>query len=168
MSDMSTATATAPVKTSKVAGRRELHFTSLDDILADAQRLAAGPVRQLGNWSLGQATTHLARTMKMSLDGVQFRAPWYIRMVAPLIKKKMLRDTMRPGFKLPSPAADELIPAGEVSIVQGLTELRTAIDRLHREPQRAPSPVFGAMTREEWDQLHQRHAELHFSFFVPQ
>ncbi len=72
---MSTAIATAPVNTSKVSGRRELHFTSLDEILADAQRLAAGQYRQLGNWSLGQATTHLARTMKMSLDGAKFRAP---------------------------------------------------------------------------------------------
>ena len=27
-----------------------------------------------------------------------------------------------------------------------------------------PSPVFGPMTHEEWEQLHCRHAELHFSF----
>jgi hypothetical protein len=49
-----------------------------------------------------------------------------------------------------------------------LNELRAAIDRLNREPKRAPSPVFGKMTREEWDQLHLRHAELHLSFFVPE
>ncbi len=80
----------------------------------------------------------------------------------------MLRDSMKPGFKLPSPAADELIPTGEISTQQGLMELRSAVGRLNSEPQRAPSPVFGKMTREEWDDLHKRHAELHLSFFVPQ
>ncbi len=42
------------------------------------------------------------------------------------------------------------------------------IDRLNREPQRYPSPVFGKMTKEEWDQLHLRHAEMHLSFYVPE
>ncbi len=43
-----------PVKTTKVAGRRELNFTSLDEVLADADRLSSGRVKVLGNWSPGQ------------------------------------------------------------------------------------------------------------------
>ena len=46
---------TATVDTSKVQGRRELHFTTTDDISAEVERLAAaGPVRAIGNWSPGQ------------------------------------------------------------------------------------------------------------------
>ena len=43
------------VDTAKVEGRRTLHFHSLDDILADVERLNQGKVRPIGNWSPGQA-----------------------------------------------------------------------------------------------------------------
>jgi hypothetical protein len=164
---MSTLTAAEPIKTNKVEGRRELHFANINEILADAQQLASGQVRQLGNWSLGQATWHMAKTMKLSLDGTHFRAPLLLRLFAPLFKKRLLRGPMRPGFKLPRNAAAEFIPAGFISTEQGLADLQANIERLNRETRRAPSPVFGQMTREEWDQLHLRHAELHLSFFVP-
>ena len=167
---MSTATSTptSTVNTAKVKGRRELHFTKLADIQADAERLASGPVRQLGNWSLGYALAHIAGTMKIALDGATFRVPFFIRWFAPLLKKGMLRNPMKPGFQLPKKAAEELMPIGQVTTQEGLDRLRTAIDRMNREPQRHPSPVFGQMTHEEWDQLHLRHAELHLSFFVPE
>jgi hypothetical protein len=160
--------ATAPINTKKVQGRRELHFAKLADIQADAERLASRPVRQLGNWPLGYSLAHLAGAMKMSLDEVDFKAPWFIRMLAPLFKKKFLRSPMKPGFQLPKNAAEVLMPRREVPTQEGLNELRTMIDRLNREPQRYPSPVFGKMTKEEWDQLHLRHAEMHLSFYVPE
>jgi hypothetical protein len=169
---MSTATssgsAAAVVNAKKVQGRRELHFAKLADIQAEAERLASRPVRQLGNWSLGYSLAHLAGAMKMSLEGVDFKAPWFIRMLAPLFKKRLLRGPMKPGFQLPKNAAEVLIPSREVPTQEGLNELRTMIDRLNREPQRYPSPVFGKMTKEEWDQLHLRHAEMHLSFYVPE
>ena len=42
------------VDTAKVEGRRTLHFTSLDEILAEVERLNQGKVRAIGNWSPGQ------------------------------------------------------------------------------------------------------------------
>jgi hypothetical protein len=35
---------------------------------------------------------------------------------------------------------------------------------LKTEPRRKPSPLFGELTIDEWNQLHCRHAELHLSF----
>ena len=78
--------------------------------------------------------------MKMSLDGADFRPPLMMRLFAPLIKKRLLRGPMTPGFKLPAAAAKELVPETAVSTEQGLNELRSAIDRLNREPNRAPQP----------------------------
>ena len=75
---------------------------------------------------------------------------------------------MRPGFKLPKAAADKYVPEPAVSAEQGLSELRASIQRLKTEPQRHPHPVLGRITRDEWDQLQLRHAELHLSFFVPE
>lgn len=157
-----------PINTSKVSGRRELHFNNLAEIQADAQRLVTGPTRQLGNWPLGTALSHLARTMKMSLDGADWKAPFLLRMFAPLMKKRLLRGKMKPGFKLPGYAAADLMPKAPVPTEQGMSELKTQIERLNREPNRAPSPFFGPMTREEWNDLHCRHSELHLSFFVPE
>ena len=57
------------VKTSKVSGRRRLHFGSLDEVLAEAERLAAGPYRKLGNWRLGEILMHLALAGNKSIDG---------------------------------------------------------------------------------------------------
>jgi hypothetical protein len=162
------ATSAARVDTTKVKGRRELHFSNLTEVQAEAERLAAGPVRQLGNWPLGYSLAHLAGAIKMSLDGADFKAPFYIRLFAPLIKKRLLRGPMKPGFQLPQQATEQLMPKNSISTQEGLSQLRTQIERLNREPHREPSPVFGPMTREEWDQLHLRHSELHLSFYVPE
>ena len=79
----STISTAAPVKTSKVVGRRIVRFATLDDIQADAERLAAGPVRQLGNWSVRASRRSFGAHQKMSLDGDPARAPWPIRMFCP-------------------------------------------------------------------------------------
>jgi hypothetical protein len=156
------------IKTAKVTGRRELHFTSLADILADAEMLCSTkPVRTLGNWPLGKALEHLARSIDMALEGARFKAPWYIRMVGPLIKKRLLTRPMSPGFRLPAGAAVVLIPEEECELHEALRHLRTSVTRSLATTRRHPSPVLGVLTCEEWDQLHCRHAELHFSFFVP-
>jgi hypothetical protein len=168
MSTTSAPSSAARVNTAKVAGRRELHFNSLADILAEAENLASRPCRQLGNWSLGYSLYHLAGPMKFALDGADFRVPFYIRWIAPLFKKQFLNRPMKPGFNLPKDADERLLPKREVSTQEGLNELRTAIDRMDREPQRHPSPFLGKLTPEEVDKLNCRHAEMHLSFFVPE
>jgi hypothetical protein len=108
--------------------------------------------------------------MKMSLDGTNVgRAPLPVRIILRLFFKKLiLTKGMRPGFKLKGKFAQYMIPDATCSTEQGLADLRAGIERLKREPQRHPHPAFGPLTREEWDRLHLRHAELHLSFFVPQ
>jgi len=169
---MSTATAApaTPIITTKVTGRRKLRFATLDEILIDAERLSAGSARPLGNWSLGQATEHLARAMTMSLDGTNLgRAPLPIRLLLQYVfKKRILTKGMRPGFILKGEFADYIVPGPAYTTEQGLASLRTGIERLKREPQRHPHPAFGSLTRQEWDLIHLRHAELHLSFFVLQ
>ena len=61
---------------------------------------------------------------------------------------------------------EQLVPA-PVSFEDGLQSLRQAIHRLQTETQRAPNPVLGPLSIEEWNQLHCRHCELHLSFLVP-
>ena len=154
------------INTAKVPGRRELHFHSLDDILAEVERLNQGKLRAIGNWSPGQILKHLCFVMVWSLDGAPVMAPWYLRVFGWFIKNRFLTNPMSAGFALPKATAEYLIP-GETSWEEGLQGIRAAIQRLKTESQRHRSPFLGELTREQWDQLHCRHSELHFSFLVP-
>lgn len=154
------------IDTGKVLGRRTVRFESLQEVLQDAERLAAGEVRSLGNWSFGQILDHLAKTMEMTIDGFDFKAPWLIRIVAKLfMKKRFLTKTMPAGFQFRK-GMQGLLP-DEISIADGLDRLRRAVERLETETRRATSPIFGKTTVEESNQLQLRHAELHLSFVLP-
>src|SRR5438876_746325 len=98
------------VDTAKVQGRRTLQFNSLDDILAEVERLNQGKVRAIGNWSPGQILKHLSLPMVWCLDGAPMRAPWYIRLFGWFVKNRFLRNPMPPGFALPTEPAKHLIP----------------------------------------------------------
>jgi Protein of unknown function (DUF1569) len=156
-----------PVDTAKVDGRRKINYASLEELLADAARLSSGPVAVLGNWSPGQVFKHLALAYNGSIDGLSFTLPWPVRMMARIFKNKLLSGPMPAGFKLPSDGAKALSPA-PMSTEDGLADLRAAIERLQRESHRAKHPVFGELTKEQWDKLHLKHASLHMSFLVPQ
>jgi hypothetical protein len=154
------------VKTQTVTGRRQLHFDSVAEILADVERLNAGPIKALGNWSPGQVVQHLTIVMTASLDGFHHQAPWFIRLFGKVVKKKMLTWPMSPGFKLPANAAAEMEPA-PIEWADAVPRFRAVVGRLQSEAKRMPSSFMGVMTREEWDQMHCRHAELHLSFLTP-
>jgi hypothetical protein len=156
-----------PIDTSKVQGRRKVEFTTLQEVLADAERMSDGNAKAIGNWSAGQIFQHLAKTMNDSIDGSDLQIPWFFRLMARMMKKKVLRGPMTPGFQLPASAVNSLVP-GPTSTQEGLTALRAAIARQERESKRAPSPAFGILTREEWTQLHLNHSALHMSFLVSQ
>lgn len=164
---MAATVAAQPVDTTKVAGRRQLQFRNHDEVLADAEHLAAGGYRRLGNWSLGQVAQHLAKAMQSGLDGAPAQMPWVARFLARLfIKNRILRGPMQAGFKLPKKFVG-LMPDTSADR-EGLEALRTAVRRWKNEPQRHPHGFFGQLTNEEWDQLMLRHAELHMSFLLPQ
>jgi hypothetical protein len=155
-----------PVNTAKVAGRRTLDYASFEELLADAERLGAGPTKALGNWSAGQIFRHIAVTCNNSIDGFPFTFPWYLRTAATLFKGRLMKGSMPAGFKLPGAKAGAMLPP-ETPTEEGLAELRAAVARLQREPHRAIHPLFGAISREEWDRVHLKHASLHMSFLVP-
>ena len=151
------------INTKKVQGRRQVHYSSMDKLLADAERCSNGSVRSLGNWSPGQIFEHLARSMDTSIDGSDFSVPTPLRwLMTLLMKRRFLKKGIPAGFKAPAvQIADDSITT-EV----GLTSLRTAIARQENESERAIHPGFGYIGREGWNDFHLRHAEMHMSFLV--
>jgi hypothetical protein len=154
------------INTKRVVNRRKLQFASVNEILADAERMAAANARPLGNWSPGQIYKHLAIVMDGSIDGDFVQASWLVRKVARLFKNRMLNHGMKAGFKLPRASETAIVPPLTISNEEGLLALRTAVERQLRTPPTKPSPFFGPMTTAEWTQLHCRHAELHLSFLA--
>ena len=55
--------------------RRELSFASLNDVVAEAERLASGEVRTTGNHSFGQILEHLARTHDLTTGKLEGPRP---------------------------------------------------------------------------------------------
>jgi hypothetical protein len=154
------------VDSTRVTGRRTVHFDSYEELLADVHQMNAQPSRYLGNWSLGQVCEHLAKAIEYMVDGAPFRAPWVIRTVGPWIKKRIISRPMKPGFRLPKSAAAYLPENSDAAV--GIARLEQAIERYRQAAVLKPHSIFGTMTREEVDQLNFRHAEMHLSFIVPE
>ena len=156
------------VASKQVAGRRELQFSKLSDVLEDAREVTQGNPRVLGNWSPGQIMMHLARAMDASIDGVEWKMSWIKRLIGQyLFKRKILEGGMPAGYQLPAPVAERLV-ASETTTEAGLMALESAIQRLEGTSERKPHGFFGPMDADEWTQLHLRHAELHLSFILAQ
>lgn len=141
-----------------------MHFSILDEALADARILAAadqaGTLYRAGNWTPGQIFGHLATWIDYAFDGTPLNIPWVIRIALRPMKNRFLNRPMRPGAKIPrikdGTLAMDVLPTDE-----GFAKLEGAIGRLKVSAPTAPHPVFGKMTHDEWIKMHLRHAELH-------
>lgn len=161
------------IDTTQVQNRRTLRFEALDDMLADARTCAAdaGRLRQLGNWSLGQALNHIAAWIEYPFVGYppELSFPEEMKAGAAEAKTRLMHETMKPGERLPGIAAGTLA-IEDVPTALGLARLEAAAARLNglapHEPLPLPDPYFGRVTRHEWAEINLRHAELHLSFFV--
>ena len=157
-----------PVISKTVQGRRDVSFQTLDDIVADAEKLVASPKsRTIGNWPLVKLIKHLSQTIHNSIDGFQSKAPLWIRLIVPLFKGRILNaPKMSPGINLPKAAVASAFPdAG--SLQEALDDLRRAVARTKSERMEAMHPAFGKMTHDEWNTLHLRHSDMHLSFALP-
>jgi hypothetical protein len=154
----------------KGAGRRVLRFESIDQLMAEVDRLVeaerAGLLRRAGNWMLGQTLNHLAVWAGYSYTGVPLKLPFYIRWFLRLRKRKILYGAMRPGVRVPGVEGGTLATE-PVPVDEALERLRRVMNRLKAEPPTIPDTRFGWLTHDEAVAINLRHAELHLGFLVP-
>ena len=146
--------------------RRALDYITFDDLQADLDGLKAGGYQTVGKWSLAQICDHLQIFFDASLDGFGFRMPWYMRMAAPLVLRVTLKSRKIPaGVKGPPSIMPRANGATDAAAIDSLI---AAIDRYrrHNGPLQ-PSPLFGHLSRERWDQIQLIHAAHHLSFVLP-
>jgi len=165
---------TAIVDTGRVAGRRLIRLNSIDDLVAEVDRVtaatAAGTMRSLGNWSPAQIFWHVGRLVELSFDGFPFRyrrgPAWIIRLLRLLSWRWLIALAFRPGFKNP-PQAATLEPDPAVSVDVATAYLKQQLARIRGgEPMTQECSVDGPYSHEQWVYIHLRHAELHLSFLA--
>jgi len=155
------------IETKRARNRRTLHYRDLDEFLADAEDMLRGPTRTIGNWTLAQIFDHLARSMNASVDGMSVSFPAPLRFLLKFRKKAILSNPMKPGFRCPKRVERVLRPGEGLDVDDAWSQLREAVFRFRAASHFPPHPAFGEMTRDEWNQIALRHAELHMSFVVP-
>jgi len=148
--------------------RRKLRFETLDEIVQEVDRLADMEVETTGKYSYGQILEHLARILDVASGHLTTEKPnLMIRMVARVLRPKMLRSPMQAGYKLPDSVQDLFWPSEEVDVRSGQKHFHEAIERFRNRDPLPPHPIFGKMNRDQSDQLQCRHCELHLGFVHP-
>lgn len=161
----------AVIDTKTVTNHRKLRFATLEEAIAEAERLAeaerAGTLKRLGNWTLGQAIGHVAYWGERAHKGYppKFGPPKFLAWLLKFKKAKYLNDAMPQGIRIPGVAGGTL-HTEPMETGAALDSLKAAFARLKSEPPRHANAAFGPMSQHEWIQLNLRHAELHFGYFV--
>jgi hypothetical protein len=152
----------------KSAPHRDLNFASVDDVVAELDRMQAahdaGTLQTTGNWSPGQMLQHIDKVWRMGLDGVDFKAPLPLRLIFGPLKGMFVKKQPPRGIKLQGDSA-QLLPDGAVSFEDGMAALRKTLQRLRDgEKMTHPSALFGKMSHEQWLSLNLNHAAMHLGF----
>lgn len=159
-----------PVDSGTTPQRRMLRFESIDQALAEVDRLAqaerAGRLRRLGNWTLGQSLGHLAAWVDYAYTGAPLKVPFFIKWFLRLQRRKFLYGPMRSGARIPGVEGGTLA-TDPLPLEEGLRRFRLAMERLKTHAPTAPNVILGPLAHEEWIALTMRHAELHLGFLIP-
>lgn len=147
--------------------RRVLRFHHMNDAVADARRLAEYGYDRVGNWSLEQNLDHLNRSLRMAQEPIDFKLPWFVR---PLLKW-LVFPKMRKGavIRMRASAPKPLQPAEDLNLAEQLQEFERMAGIIESPDSTLleQHPVFGKLTREEWQIMQRWHASHHLSFLLP-
>lgn len=148
--------------------RREVKLNCFNCLKSELDKFEQAGEENLittGAWTPGQIVQHVCETMTRSIDGFEFKVPFMVRLMRPIIRMKMLNSgkPIPAGIKLTG-NSQVMIPPESITLTEAIANLRAEIQRAEKQKMTKPSPVFGKMTHKDWTNLHLRHAELHFSF----
>lgn len=147
----------------KPALARQLKLATLDDILAEARRVAGQPdTASRGTWTPAQNIWHVGRLIKAGVEGYPVKVPFLLKLIGPLLKKQFTNKGFTPGIKLPSQAADHMVAPADTTIEQAMAMIESAIQNAKDKGFLPKNPMMGRMTPQQWVDLHCRHAEMHF------
>ena len=148
--------------------RRNLDFSSSDEVIADIQRLQAAGYEKCGNWNLTQICQHLTETMKGGMDGFGFRLPWVLRATVAKwafhygLRKRKLGSGL-PTFKMLKPTHENA--ADDDQVIENCIETCRRAESFTGPIE--DYPLLNDPSVEDWRQFMWIHAAHHLSFLVP-
>ncbi len=150
-----------------MAGRRDLSFDRLDDVMPEVDRLLSGHTRA-GSWTLGQVLHHLASAIRLTMapptpfvEG----GPRADR-EAEVARRRFFRAGRFPdGVQVPHPS---LLPPVEADERVQAESLRSAFRGFADHDGPLPAhPLLGPLSRDEWDAFHRLHCAHHLGLVRP-
>lgn len=148
--------------------RRSLTFESLPETVAEAHRLRDGGYQMVGNWNLGQACSHLTKTLRMSVEGAPFSLPFFMR---PIARALVLGKVMKGApTNLPLKTVKAFEPDGSIDIDAEVSQYEQWVAKIMdpSAPLLEKHPVFGKFSKDKWRTFHAWHAAHHFSYLLPE
>jgi len=152
--------------------RRSIRLATLDDVSAEVERLQRSGYHQVGQWNLSQICHHLADWMTYPLDGFP-KMSMTVKLLMGAVRtfrgkaimQKFIEDqAMQPG----QPTLPESIHPKSDDERAAVERLQATIRRLEEHRGKIhPSPIFGAMTRQELIAVQMAHCNHHLGFLVP-
>lgn len=148
--------------------RRELALGSLDEVIAEVERLAAQQVTTTGKHDFPQIVRHLALSNNMMTGRIAApRPPLLMRLLLPLIRPSILKGSVKPGIRLPADAEAVFWSEEDISVADAVAMLKDSIEYYQKHGPLPVHPIFGKATREQLDRLTCNHAAMHLSFVHP-
>lgn len=149
--------------------RRELKFNSLDEVVAEAERLAAGEVRTTGSHTFAEILNHLAISQDAAAGRKQAPPPpFFMKLMLPFIRMMVLNGKpLKPGIKLPAKGESFFWPDKNIDLPTALTNLKESTQYYQTNGALEKHPFFGKMSAEVSEDFNCRHAALHLSFVHP-
>lgn len=146
--------------------RRPLDLRTLDDVIAEVERLRDGGYTATGKWNLSQICEHVRETIRIGIDGDEPRLSWPMRKVFGLIFAQVLRSrTMVTGAPtIPRLTPEPMEADDPATIDRCLETLAEARDFAGPLP---PYPLMDGMTLEKWKNLMVIHSQHHLRFLQP-
>jgi hypothetical protein len=143
-------------------------LNSVDEIVAEVERLAAAPVTTTGTHGFPEIVRHLALTNDMMTGRIAApKPPLIMRLILPLIRSSILNGPVKPGVRLPAHAEATFWPDEDIAIADAITMLKESVAHYKEHGPLPVHPIFGAATREQLDRLTRSHAAMHLSFVHP-
>ncbi len=152
--------------------RRDLHFHSFDEVLAELEKLQTTGYTQTGKWSLGQICSHLNDWMTFPLDGfpsqiLPIRVMLYLMKIT--MGKSQFRKILASGsMKNGMPTMPETVHPPSPEDATAMDQFRGTLARMRDyRGEVFPSPLFGEMDLDSAKRLQLIHCAHHLSFLVP-
>ena len=149
-------------------GRRSIGFDRLDEVMPEVDCLLGGHATS-GSWSLGQILHHLATAIGLITE-VEHPPP---RPIDPEAARRFEARRRRffssgrfpEGVAVPFPALEPPLDVDERAEAESL---RSVLARFRESDGPFPShPVFGPMSKDDWDAFHRLHCAHHLGFVRP-